>query len=58
MHTLLQGSLSYFVCALFQINLTGFVLKGSSVRKFLVREAKSRAAVTLIVGISKPHTIG
>lgn len=41
-----------------KINLTGLVLKGSSVRKVLVREAKNRAAMTLIVGISKPHTMG
>ncbi|XP_074329980.1 protein kinase STUNTED-like isoform X1 [Apium graveolens] len=41
-----------------KINLTGVVLKGSSIRKVLVREAKNRAAMTLIVGITKPHTIG
>lgn len=41
-----------------QIDLTGEVLKGSSIRKVIVREAKSRAAMAVIVGISKPHTIG
>uniref|UniRef100_A0A164V5B2 Protein kinase domain-containing protein n=1 Tax=Daucus carota subsp. sativus TaxID=79200 RepID=A0A164V5B2_DAUCS len=40
------------------IDLTGVVLKGSSIRKGLVREAKKLAAMTLIVGISKPHAIG
>lgn len=41
-----------------KINLTGLVLKGSSIRKVLVREAKNRGAMTLVVGISKPHTMG
>lgn len=41
-----------------KINLTREVLKGNSIRKVLVREAKNRAAMTLIVGISKPHTMG
>lgn len=41
-----------------QIDLTGEVLKGSSVRKVLVREAKSRAAMAVIVGICKPHSMG
>ncbi|XP_017227431.1 protein kinase STUNTED [Daucus carota subsp. sativus] len=46
------------LCLKRKIDLTGEVLKGSSIRKVIVREAKSRAAMAVIVGISKPHTIG
>lgn len=41
-----------------QVDLIGEVIKGCSIRKVLVREAKSRAAAAVIVGICKPRTIG
>ncbi|KAL8109758.1 hypothetical protein AgCh_025743 [Apium graveolens] len=48
----------YYLGVITQIDLTGEVLKGPSLRKVLVREAKSRAAMAVIVGISKPHRLG
>lgn len=41
----------------FQVDLTGEVLIGRSVRKTLVREAKSCAAAAVIVGISKRRAL-
>jgi hypothetical protein len=42
----------------FQVDLSGHIFTGSSVRKVLVREAKSHAAVAVVVGISKQKALG
>lgn len=46
------------LCNIKQVNLTGRMLTGSSIRKVLVREAKSCAAVAVVVGISQPNALG
>ncbi|KAM7482751.1 hypothetical protein LguiB_007334 [Lonicera macranthoides] len=56
---LLDGYLEDYkvLCDKNQVELTGFVSRGSSIRKVLVREAKNCAAVVVIVGISKHNTL-
>lgn len=41
-----------------QVDLSGQIFTGSSVRKVLVREAKSHAAVALVVGTCKQRALG
>ncbi|KAL3539087.1 hypothetical protein ACH5RR_002453 [Cinchona calisaya] len=41
-----------------QVGLAAEVVKGSSIRKVLVREAKNRGAVAVIVGINKNSPLG
>lgn len=44
---------------IFQVRLSGGVLHGrSSIRKILVREGKSRAAIAVLVGINKHNPLG
>lgn len=57
-HHGLFHSLYVFSASGFQVNLTGRMLTGSSIRKVLVREAKSCAAVAVVVGISQPNALG
>lgn len=42
----------------FQVSLTAEVLKGNSIRKALVREAKTHGASTVIVGITRHRALG
>ncbi|XP_059653981.1 protein kinase STUNTED isoform X2 [Cornus florida] len=46
------------LCNSKQVDLIGETLTGSSIRKVLAREAKNRAARTVIVGISKLSPLG
>ncbi|CDP14559.1 unnamed protein product [Coffea canephora] len=46
------------LCHQKQVGLAVEVVKGSSIRKLLVREAKNRAAVAVIVGINKNSLLG
>ncbi|KAF5947014.1 hypothetical protein HYC85_017242 [Camellia sinensis] len=46
------------ICNAKKVDLTGQVLIGSSIRKGLVKEAKNRAAVAVIVGISRENPLG
>ncbi|KAK3003005.1 hypothetical protein RJ639_020062 [Escallonia herrerae] len=46
------------LCKKKQVEIIGQVFKGSSIRKVLVREAKHRAAMAVIVGLTKHHAIG
>ncbi|XP_057495262.1 protein kinase STUNTED-like isoform X1 [Actinidia eriantha] len=46
------------LCNVKKVDLTGEVLRGSSIRKVLVREAKKRAAVAVIVGITRENPLG
>ncbi|KAA8535987.1 hypothetical protein F0562_028465 [Nyssa sinensis] len=46
------------LCSVKQVELTGQVLTRSSIRNLLVREAKNRAAVAVIVGISSHNPLG
>ncbi|CAK9144923.1 unnamed protein product [Ilex paraguariensis] len=57
---LLDGYLDDYegLCSEKQVDLVGKVLKGSSIRKGLVREAKNCAAVAVIVGISRHNALG
>lgn len=41
----------------FQVDLTGHVLKGSSIRKVLVREAKNRGAAAVVVGVYRENPL-
>lgn len=41
----------------FQVDLTGQVVKGSSIRKVLVREAKNRSAAAVIVGVIRENPL-
>ena len=43
---------------IFQVKLSGKILPGNSIRKSIVNEAKNSGAVAVIVGISKPGSIG
>ncbi|KAA8546111.1 hypothetical protein F0562_020438 [Nyssa sinensis] len=45
------------LCNVKQVDLTAQVLTGRSIRKVLVREAKSRAAMAVIVGISRHNPL-
>ncbi|KAF8405423.1 hypothetical protein HHK36_010329 [Tetracentron sinense] len=58
--TLLDGYLEAYkgLCNVKQINLTGQISRGWSVRKALVREAKHCDAMAVIVGISRPNSLG
>ncbi|CAI9104752.1 OLC1v1003500C5 [Oldenlandia corymbosa var. corymbosa] len=42
----------------FQVGIAVEIVKGSSIRKLLVREAKNRAAAAVIVGINKNSPLG
>lgn len=57
---LLDGYLEEFMplCNQKQIELTGKHLKGSSIRRVLVREAKSLKATAVIVGMTKESPLG
>lgn len=57
---LLDGYLEAYegLCHVKQVNLSGQILKGSCIRKALVREAKNCGATDIIVGISKPSALG
>ncbi|KAL6969103.1 hypothetical protein U1Q18_042793 [Sarracenia purpurea var. burkii] len=46
------------LCSVMKVDVTGQVLRGSSIRKVLVRQAKNRAAVAVIVGISRENPLG
>ncbi|XP_015893356.3 protein kinase STUNTED isoform X1 [Ziziphus jujuba] len=46
------------LCSVKKVDLKGQILRGNSVRKILVREAKNYAAVALVVGIDKQCTLG
>ncbi|KAK1419342.1 hypothetical protein QVD17_28508 [Tagetes erecta] len=58
--TLLDDYLADYegLCDHKQVDLTGQVLRGSSVRKLLVREAKFYSAAAVIVGVSKIKAFG
>lgn len=57
---LLDGYLEVYeeLCNANKVDLSGQILTGSSARKVLVREAKSCAAVAVVVGISKHSALG
>lgn len=42
----------------FQVKLSGKILTGKSIRKTLVKQAKECTAAAVIVGITKPGSIG
>ncbi|KAK9286503.1 hypothetical protein L1049_014901 [Liquidambar formosana] len=46
------------LCNVKQVNLTGKILIGSSIRKVLVKEAKNCGSMAVIVGINKPNGLG
>ncbi|MFS7930049.1 putative rossmann-like alpha/beta/alpha sandwich protein [Helianthus anomalus] len=58
--SLLDDYLSDFegICEHKQVDLTGQVLTGNSVRKVLVREAKFYSAASVVVGVSKIKPFG
>ncbi|KAL8188663.1 hypothetical protein R6Q57_029683 [Mikania cordata] len=58
--TLLDDYLADYegICDHKQVDLTGQVLRGNSVRKVLVREAKFYSAAAVIVGVSKIKAFG
>ncbi|KAI3446261.1 hypothetical protein Pfo_002926 [Paulownia fortunei] len=58
--TLLDGYLEDYegLCNKKQVALSAEVLKGNSIRKVLVREAKKHSASAVIVGITKPSALG
>ncbi|XP_047318281.1 protein kinase STUNTED [Impatiens glandulifera] len=57
---LLDGYLEEYMhlCNQKQIELTGKLIKGSSIRRVLVREAKTLQAAAVIVGITKESPLG
>lgn len=57
---LLDGYLEVYegLCSVKKVDLSGQIFTGSSVRKVLVREAKSHAAVALVVGTCKQSALG
>ncbi|KAH7574892.1 hypothetical protein JRO89_XS02G0018300 [Xanthoceras sorbifolium] len=57
---LLDGYLEVYggLCSVKKVVLTGLILKGSSARRVLVREAKNCAAVAILVGISQRSALG
>ncbi|KAF3964244.1 hypothetical protein CMV_011446 [Castanea mollissima] len=57
---LLDGYLEVYeeLCNANKVDLSGQILTGSSARRVLVREAKSYAAVAVVVGISKHSALG
>uniref|UniRef100_A0A2N9IRX2 Protein kinase domain-containing protein n=1 Tax=Fagus sylvatica TaxID=28930 RepID=A0A2N9IRX2_FAGSY len=57
---LLDGYLEVYegLCNVKKVYLSGQILTGTSAKKVLVREAKSHAAVTVVVGISKHCALG
>ncbi|KAK6916722.1 Protein kinase domain [Dillenia turbinata] len=46
------------LCNANNVDLTGEIFIGNSIKKVLVREAKKRQAVAVVVGISKPSAFG
>ncbi|KAG6651581.1 serine/threonine-protein kinase CDG1-like [Carya illinoinensis] len=46
------------LCTVKKVSLSGQIFVGSSIRKVLVREAKSHAAGAVVVGISKQSALG
>ncbi|XP_009626742.1 protein kinase STUNTED-like isoform X1 [Nicotiana tomentosiformis] len=46
------------LCNKKQVDIISLVLKGSSIRRVLVREAKNHSAVAVVVGTSKHSTLG
>ncbi|KAF5443778.1 hypothetical protein F2P56_036312 [Juglans regia] len=46
------------LCTVKKVSLSGRIFVGSSIRKVLVREAKSHAAGAVVVGISKQSALG
>ncbi|KAM1650853.1 hypothetical protein FF1_003488 [Malus domestica] len=46
------------LCDIKKVELIGQVLTGRSIRKALVREAKNHSTVAIVVGTSKPKTLG
>ncbi|XP_057517879.1 protein kinase STUNTED-like [Amaranthus tricolor] len=46
------------ICDIKKVKLSGKILPGNSIRKSIVNEAKNSGAVAVIVGISKPGSIG
>ncbi|XP_010266827.1 PREDICTED: probable receptor-like serine/threonine-protein kinase At5g57670 [Nelumbo nucifera] len=46
------------LCDVKQVDLTGYISRGNSVRKALVREAKQCAAIAVVVGINRHHALG
>nr|DAD41667.1 TPA_asm: hypothetical protein HUJ06_015990 [Nelumbo nucifera] len=46
------------LCNVKQVDLTGYISRGNSVRKALVREAKKCTAITVVVGVSRQHSLG
>lgn len=57
---LLDGFLDVYdgLCKINQVNLTGEVVIGNSIKKVLVREAKKCSASTVIVGLIMPNALG
>ncbi|XVE48858.1 hypothetical protein DITRI_Ditri01bG0035500 [Diplodiscus trichospermus] len=57
---LLEGYLDVYegLCSVKMVDLKGLILKGSSTRKVLIREARNYAAVALVVGIGKHGALG
>jgi hypothetical protein len=56
----LDGYLEVYegLCNVKKVYLSGQILTGTSAKKVLVREAKSHAAVAVVVGISKHCALG
>lgn len=56
---LLDGYLEVYegLCNVKKVDLTGQVVKGSSIRKVLVREAKNRGAAAVIVGVIRENPL-
>ncbi|GMH02959.1 hypothetical protein Nepgr_004798 [Nepenthes gracilis] len=57
---LLDGYLEIFrgLCDVKKVDLTGHILAGNSIRKSIVREAKSCAAVAVVLGMNKQAAFG
>ncbi|KAJ7978618.1 Kinase family protein [Quillaja saponaria] len=57
---MLDGYLKVYegLCNVKKVNFKCQILKGSSIQKILVREAKNQAAATLVVGTSKKNALG
>ncbi|BFG42319.1 hypothetical protein CerSpe_285940 [Prunus speciosa] len=58
--TILDGYLEGYegLCDMKKVDLTTQVLIGRSIQKALVREAKNHATLAIVVGTSKPNTLG
>ncbi|KAF3434709.1 hypothetical protein FNV43_RR21794 [Rhamnella rubrinervis] len=57
---LLDGYLDVYqgLCSVKKVDLSGLILRGNSVRKVLVKEAKNLGAVVLLVGVNKQCSLG